>query len=149
MSESSVSVPYSNPSVMKSTASVGSYDPAVSDAELPLTANFRAASGPGFQQWDDSGRAVGYNPDPMLHAPQPQRPAAASRIPLGASNAPTPGASEQGSGRPSPVRQDTASSWDARPHVGGAEAIRLVGRDRKSTRLNSSHSGEPRMPSSA
>ena len=28
-------------------------------------------------------------------------------------------------------------------------AVVLVGRDRKSTRLNSSHSGESRMPSSA
>ena len=120
-----MSVPYGNSSVLQSTASV-SYNPNVSEAELPLTANFNG--GPGYQQWDQSGHAVGYAPDPLLYAPQPQRPV--QRLPLGSqpgsatpSKAPTPATSD---GRRQPSRQNTDSSWDARPHVGGSEAIRMT-----------------------
>ena len=45
----------------------------------------------------------------------------------------------------------TTSQWVIRPTSAGNEATRLRWGlvDRKSTRLNSSHSGESRMPSSA
>ncbi|KAF7789749.1 hypothetical protein EIP86_000695 [Pleurotus ostreatoroseus] len=107
------------------------YNQDVSEAELPLTANFNA---PGFapqQQWDGAGRAVGYAPDPQLYAPRPQRP---PRVPTPGeqrgSNDATPVMSERdrGDGRAPPSRQNTAgsaASWDVRAHV-GPDAYRMT-----------------------
>ena len=117
--EAGLDMPYSNPSVLESTTNIP-FNPRTSDSELPLTANFGGHS--GFQQWDSSGRAVGYAPDPTLYAPQPQR------IPA---RFPSSGPSSQSSSQPAshgsspmhlmsertqPSRQNTASStgsWNA------------------------------------
>ena len=54
------------------------FNPNPSDSDIPLQpydpereAGF---GGPSHQQWDESGHAVGYAPDPRLHAPRPRAP---------------------------------------------------------------------------
>ncbi|OSC97850.1 hypothetical protein PYCCODRAFT_1447767 [Trametes coccinea BRFM310] len=66
MSAAPGSLPYANPAVLESTASVV-FNPTASDAEIPLTASAGART---YQQWDPQGRAV-YAPQP--HRPAPQR----------------------------------------------------------------------------
>lgn len=119
---------------MQSTASVP-FNANVSEAELPLTANFNGGfnGGSNYQQWDASGHAVGYAPDPTLYAPQPQRPG--GQLPLAGSQ---PGSSRP-SGNSTPVmseqlrqppsRQNTtgsAGSWDPQPQTGGAETFKMT-----------------------
>ncbi|KAG2113449.1 uncharacterized protein F5147DRAFT_46318 [Suillus discolor] len=44
-----------------------------SDTTLPLNSS-DAPYDPPYQRWDSEGRAVGYTPDPRIHAPQPKKP---------------------------------------------------------------------------
>ncbi|EKM57848.1 uncharacterized protein PHACADRAFT_89628 [Phanerochaete carnosa HHB-10118-sp] len=115
-------LPYGNAAVLQSTVSL---DPRKSDSELPLTANFAKDS--TYQQWDSSGRAVGYAPDPTLHAPQPRKPLGqVASAKSSQSSSPAPYMSERNDGqRSTPLRQNTNSStasWDAAGQVGGPNA---------------------------
>ncbi|KAI0090208.1 snare associated Golgi protein-domain-containing protein [Irpex rosettiformis] len=110
------SLPYNNPGVLESTDSVVSGRK--SESELPLTASFQT---PGFQQWDNQGRAVGYAPDPALYAPQPQRPVKITAPPTFRSQNSTPTMSERLDGRAQPIRSNTggsSASWDVQAQVG-------------------------------
>lgn len=101
-----------------------------SESELPLTATFH---NPGYQQWDNTGRAVGYAPDPMLYAPRPQRPTRVGS-PSNVYNSsgqssvnPTPVTGATAGAQP--VRQNTNSSdasWDAQAHVGGSDVYPMT-----------------------
>lgn len=60
----------------ESTVSAFNPNPSGSDSDLPLQ-RYDPERDPGFeesthQQWDAMGRAVGYAPDPRLHAPRPR-----------------------------------------------------------------------------
>ncbi|PSS34042.1 hypothetical protein PHLCEN_2v1946 [Hermanssonia centrifuga] len=116
--------PYGNSNVFKPATS-GAFNPNASDSDMPLTANFNESS---YQQWDSNGRAVGYAPDPMLYAPQPQRPRVPQSASRAGSNAPTPVMSEYNGSRGPPSRQNTsgsAASWDVQTHAGGADAYQM------------------------
>jgi uncharacterized membrane protein YdjX (TVP38/TMEM64 family) len=45
-----------------------------SDTTLPLNSFSNSPYDPPYQQWDSEGHAVGYAPDPRIHAPQPKKP---------------------------------------------------------------------------
>ena len=58
--------------------SVSTFNPNPSDSDIPLRP-YGSDPEPGFegsthQQWDESGHAIGYAPDPRLHAPRPRPP---------------------------------------------------------------------------
>jgi hypothetical protein len=60
------------------TPSVSTFNPNPSDSDIPLRP-YGSDPDPGFegsthQQWDDTGHAIGYAPDPRLHAPRPRPP---------------------------------------------------------------------------
>ncbi|KAF9811060.1 hypothetical protein IEO21_06689 [Rhodonia placenta] len=91
------------------------FNPNVSEAEIPLTAHAASFDGSAYQQWDENGRAVGYAPDPSIFVPVPRR---AQPRPFAAAptHRPQPGADSayQMSERPpyqpaSPVRQTAYS----------------------------------------
>ncbi|TFY50260.1 hypothetical protein EVJ58_g11121, partial [Rhodofomes roseus] len=66
------SSPYSNSSMLQSTASVAFNPGAADESEIPLTARGETFGAAAYQQWDRSGRAVGYA-DPSLYVPEPRR----------------------------------------------------------------------------
>ncbi|KAH9010089.1 snare associated Golgi protein-domain-containing protein [Lactarius deliciosus] len=60
-------------------SSVSAFNPNPSDSDIPLQPydpERDAYGGPSnqHQQWDETGRAIGYSPDPRLHAPRPRPP---------------------------------------------------------------------------
>jgi hypothetical protein len=60
------------------TSSVSPFNPNPSDSEIPLRP-YGSDPDPGFegsthQQWDETGHAINYAPDPRLHAPRPRPP---------------------------------------------------------------------------
>lgn len=62
-------------------STLSTFNPNPSDSDIPLQPYDpeREAAGYGggpssLQQWDESGHAVGYAPDPRLHAPRPRAP---------------------------------------------------------------------------
>jgi hypothetical protein len=60
------------------TSSVSTFDQNPSDSDIPLRP-YGSDPDPGFegsthQQWDEAGHAIGYAPDPRLHAPRPRPP---------------------------------------------------------------------------
>lgn len=60
------------------TSSLSTLNPNPSDSDIPLRP-YGSDPDPGFegsthQQWDEAGRAIGYAPDPRLHAPRPRPP---------------------------------------------------------------------------
>jgi hypothetical protein len=60
------------------TSSVSTFNPNPSDSDIPLRP-YGSDPDPGFegsthQQWDETGHAIGYAPDPRLHAPRPRPP---------------------------------------------------------------------------
>ncbi|GJE85607.1 Golgi apparatus membrane protein TVP38 [Phanerochaete sordida] len=119
-------LPYNNSAVLHSTADIP-FDPRTSDSELPLTANFAKDS--RHQQWDSTGRAVGYAPDPTLYAPQPRKPAPRiGSANTSQSSSPAPYMSERSDYRAVPLRQNTSSStgsWDLSGQVGGLNAYAM------------------------
>ena len=59
-------------------SSVSTFNPNPSDSDIPLRP-YGSDPDPSFegsthQQWDETGRAIGYVPDPRLHAPRPRPP---------------------------------------------------------------------------
>ncbi len=60
----------------QSTMSAFNPDPSESDIPLQPYDSERdpVYAGPRSQQWDETGQAVGYVPDPRLHAPRPRQP---------------------------------------------------------------------------
>jgi hypothetical protein len=76
-------------------SSVVAFNPTGSESDIALDQYGHAQ----HQQWDPSGRAVGYASDPRLHAPQPQRPTPASPADY----------------RPVPVRRatDESNGWES------------------------------------
>jgi hypothetical protein len=59
-------------------SSVSTFNPNPSDSDIPLQP-YGSDPDPGFegsnhQQWDETGHAIGYAPDPRLHAPRPRPP---------------------------------------------------------------------------
>ncbi|KAF8260064.1 snare associated Golgi protein-domain-containing protein [Lactarius quietus] len=59
-------------------STLSTFNPNPSDSDIPLQPydQDREAGfgGPSHQQWDESGHAIGYAPDPRLHAPRPRPP---------------------------------------------------------------------------
>lgn len=60
-------------------SSVSAFNPNPSDSDIPLQPydpERDAYGGPSnqHQQWDETGRAIGYSPDPRMHAPRPRPP---------------------------------------------------------------------------
>jgi len=60
------------------TSSASTFNQNPSDSDIPLRP-YGSDSDPGFersthQQWDEAGHAIGYAPDPRLHAPRPRPP---------------------------------------------------------------------------
>ncbi|KAH9169552.1 snare associated Golgi protein-domain-containing protein [Lactarius sanguifluus] len=60
-------------------STVSAFNPNPSDSDIPLQPydpERDAYGGPSnqHQQWDETGRAIGYSPDPRLHAPRPRPP---------------------------------------------------------------------------
>jgi hypothetical protein len=59
-------------------STVSAFNPNSSDSEIPLQPydpeSEAGLGGPSHQQWDERGRAIGYAPDPRLHAPRPRPP---------------------------------------------------------------------------
>ena len=60
------------------TSSVSAFNPNPSDSDIPLRP-YGSDPDPGFegsshQQWDETGHAIGFAPDPRLHAPRPRPP---------------------------------------------------------------------------
>ncbi|KAI0293888.1 snare associated Golgi protein-domain-containing protein [Multifurca ochricompacta] len=60
------------------TSTVSGFNPNPSESDIPLR-HYDPEHGAGFeetahQQWDEMGRAIGYAPDPRLHAPRPRPP---------------------------------------------------------------------------
>jgi hypothetical protein len=58
--------------------SVSTFNPNPSDSDIPLRP-YGSDPDPSFersthQQWDETGQAIGYAPDPRLHAPRPRPP---------------------------------------------------------------------------
>jgi hypothetical protein len=58
------------------TPSVSTFNPNPSDSDIPLRpyGSDTDLEGTTHQQWDETGRAIGYAPDPRLHAPRPRPP---------------------------------------------------------------------------
>ncbi len=59
-------------------SSASAFNPNPSDSDIPLRP-YGSDPDPGFeestyQQWDESGHAIGFAPDPRLHAPRPRPP---------------------------------------------------------------------------
>jgi len=59
-------------------SSSSTFNPNPSDSDIPLR-SYGSDPDPGFeesthQQWDETGHAIGYAPDPRLHAPHPRPP---------------------------------------------------------------------------
>ena len=60
-------------------STLSTFNPNPSDSDIPLQpydpeSEAGYGGGPSHQQWDESGHAVGYAPDPRLHAPRPRAP---------------------------------------------------------------------------
>jgi hypothetical protein len=60
------------------SSSVSAFNPNPSDSDIPLQP-YGSERDPGFeepahQRWDETGHAIGYTPDPRLHAPRPRPP---------------------------------------------------------------------------
>lgn len=60
------------------TSSISAFNPNPSDSDIPLRP-YGSERDPGFeelahQRWDETGHAIGYTPDPRLHAPRPRPP---------------------------------------------------------------------------
>ena len=62
-------------------STISTFNPNPSDTDIPLQpydpeseAGYGGGPSHQHQQWDESGRAVGYAPDPRLHAPRPRAP---------------------------------------------------------------------------
>lgn len=114
------------------SGSTAAFNPNDSDSNLPLFPNSDGSY--QHQQWDSSGRAVGYSGDPTLYAPQPQR-ATARPFDSGAASssdvqlAPpsdTRNKYSPASGSKAPQRQDTAQSWDAEAAAGEQNAYKMT-----------------------
>ena len=62
----------------RSESTLSAFNPNASDSEIPLQPydpeSEAGLGGPSHQQWDERGRAIGYTPDPRLHAPRPRVP---------------------------------------------------------------------------
>lgn len=58
------------------TSSASTFNPNPSDSDIPLRpyGSDTDLEGPTHQQWDETGHAIGYAPDPRLHAPRPRPP---------------------------------------------------------------------------
>ncbi|KAN0133420.1 SNARE associated Golgi domain containing protein [Lactarius tabidus] len=61
------------------STTLSTFNPNPSDSDIPLQpydpeSEAGYGGGPSHQQWDESGHAVGYAPDPRLHAPRPRAP---------------------------------------------------------------------------
>ncbi|KAJ8591977.1 hypothetical protein M405DRAFT_788130 [Rhizopogon salebrosus TDB-379] len=57
------------------TSAVFNPDSSNSNLTIPLHSSSDIPYDSPYQQWDSEGRAVGYFPDPRIHAPQPKMPA--------------------------------------------------------------------------
>jgi uncharacterized membrane protein YdjX (TVP38/TMEM64 family) len=59
-------------------SSMSAFNPNPSDSDIPLrpygSERDPGFEGPAHQQWDETGHAIGYAPDPRLHAPRPRPP---------------------------------------------------------------------------
>jgi len=60
------------------TSSTAAFNPNPSDSDIPLRP-YGEDPDPDFegsthQQWDEAGHAIGYAPDPRIHAPRPRPP---------------------------------------------------------------------------
>lgn len=58
------------------TSSASTFNPNPSDSDIPLRpyGSDTDLEGSTHQQWDERGHAIGYAPDPRLHAPRPRPP---------------------------------------------------------------------------
>ena len=58
------------------TSSASTFNPNPSDSDIPLRPydSDPDPEGSTHQQWDETGHAIGYAPDPRLHAPRPRPP---------------------------------------------------------------------------
>jgi hypothetical protein len=58
------------------TSSASTFNPNPSDSDIPLRpyGSDTDLEGSTHQQWDETGHAIGYAPDPRLHAPRPRPP---------------------------------------------------------------------------
>ncbi|EIN03921.1 hypothetical protein PUNSTDRAFT_128506 [Punctularia strigosozonata HHB-11173 SS5] len=110
-----------------SNSSLTAFNPAGSDTDIPLGPYQPQSYQPHsyqqqqrqspYQQWDASGRAVGYAPDPRLHAPQPHRPVAKP-------TSPSPSPADY---RPVPVRRATDESLSTASGGSGESVESLPG----------------------
>ncbi|TCD63005.1 Tlg2-vesicle protein [Steccherinum ochraceum] len=120
------------------------FNPNASESDLPL--NPKSDGVHEHQQWDSSGRAVGYAGDPSLYAPQPQR-----AKPFG-SNAAASSSNVQlapPSSAPrfsSPQRQDTAQSWDGQATVGTQDVYKMTRQQSPSADPFASGPLPPKLP---
>jgi hypothetical protein len=59
-------------------SSTSAFNPNPSDSDIPLqpygSERDLDYEGPAHQRWDETGHAIGYAPDPRLHAPRPRPP---------------------------------------------------------------------------
>lgn len=86
-----------------------------SDTTLPLNSFSNAPYDPPYQQWDSEGRAVGYAPDPRIHAPQPKKP----ESPFPGDMTPTLGANS--------LRQESTDTvgWELQANAAQGQSYRL------------------------
>ena len=60
------------------SSSLSAFNPNPSDSDIPLqpygSERDPGFEGPSHQRWDETGQAIGYAPDPRLHAPRPRAP---------------------------------------------------------------------------
>lgn len=88
-----------------------------SDITLPLNSFSDAPYDAPYQQWDSEGRAIGYAPDPRIHAPQPKKPE--NPNPFSGDTIPTLGTK--------PLRQESTDTvgWELQANAAQGQSYRL------------------------
>ncbi|KAI0058586.1 hypothetical protein BV25DRAFT_1964418 [Artomyces pyxidatus] len=108
-------MPYGNSAAFSSSSTVSiPFNPRGSESDIPLRPYDPESQEYTHQQWDASGRAVGYAGDPRLHAPRPER-ATGQRIPTLTERDTEVGVQYPTSPRVDgriPVRQGSGDSWE-------------------------------------
>lgn len=88
-----------------------------SDVTVPLNSFSDTPYDTPYQQWDSEGRAIGYAPDPRIHAPQPKKPETPNPFP--GDTTPTLGTK--------PLRQESTDTvaWELQANAAQGQSYRL------------------------